>query len=190
MYYFNPNILWSNRFNDDEYEQCLVTVDGVDFPIREPTGFDKKWYSHKSQGAGLRYELGVCIKTGDIVEFHGPFPCGSFPDLKIFCCAMKCKLGRGEHVIADRGYRGDMKVCTPYGPTSDRHLKMMNIARARHETINGRLKKWDILGMLYHHNKHKHHLVFRSVIVLEQVKIENGHSPFQVLYKNSAIIIT
>ena len=84
-----------------------MTVDGVDFRIEEPTPFSKKWFSHKFHGPGLRYELGVCIQTGDIVSFNGPFPYREFPDLKICRVGMKKKLVPGECVITDCGYKGD-----------------------------------------------------------------------------------
>lgn len=164
-----------------------MTVDGVDFRIQEPTPFNKKWFSHKFSGPGLRYELGVCIKTGHIVEFHGPLPC-AYPDLKIFHAGMKWKLLPGERVIANRGYRGEAKVMIPYECINGEHLKMMNISRSQHETINGRLKTWHILNGIYHHRRDKHHLMFKSVAVLEQVKIENGYGPFQVNYSNTAVI--
>jgi hypothetical protein len=73
-----------------------VTVDGTDLQIYEPTPFSKKWYSHKFRAAGLRYEVAVCIQTGDIVWFHGPFPCGEWPDLKIFRDGLKKVLAPGE----------------------------------------------------------------------------------------------
>ena len=79
-------------------------MDGVDFWIREPAPFSPKWHSHKFEGPGLRYEIGVPIASGEIVWTHGPFPCGSFPDLKIFRMGMKSALTRGERVVADAGY--------------------------------------------------------------------------------------
>ena len=66
-----------------------MTVDGADFPIWEPRPYCKVgnaiWYSPKFKGAGLRYELGVCIQTGDIVWINGPFCPGNWNDVEIFC---------------------------------------------------------------------------------------------------------
>ena len=76
--------------------------------------FSTEWYSHKFKGAGLCYEVGICIQTGDIVWFNGPFPCGEWPDLKIFRSKLKGKLPPGELVEADQGYHGKpTKVRTP-----------------------------------------------------------------------------
>ncbi len=49
----------------------------------EPTEFDSKWQSHKFNGPGLRYEIGICIRTGDVVWAHGGMPCGEWPDLRL-----------------------------------------------------------------------------------------------------------
>lgn len=68
---------------------CVVSVIGNDFRIYEPTQFDPKWPSLNFHGPGLRNEIGICIASELIVWAHGQFPCGSFPDLKIFMLAMK-----------------------------------------------------------------------------------------------------
>ena len=72
-----------NRFRNDSGKTCKMTVDGVDCPIQEPIPFDPQWFSHKFRGPGLKYEIAVCIQTGDIVWANGPFKCGKWPDVKI-----------------------------------------------------------------------------------------------------------
>ena len=161
-------------------ERCLVTVDGVDFQIPEPIPWNSKWYSHKFDGPGLHYEIAVCIHTGDIVSYNGPFECGAWPDLKIFRSRLKGMLGPGEKVIADRGYRGDSRTIVPTMARSEQHREAMNVARARHETVNGRLKNRGILKQVFRHGRDKHHIAFRSVLVLTQIAFENGSPPFQV----------
>ena len=58
-------IVWENRYIGDRRNDCLISVDGVDLEIREPTPYhkerSKKWFSHKFEGPGLRYELGVTL---------------------------------------------------------------------------------------------------------------------------------
>jgi hypothetical protein len=132
-------VQWENRFAGDQLNRCLVSVDGTDFIIQEPSPFSSSWYSHKSNGPALRYEIAICIQTGWIVFYHGPFPAG-MSDLKIFRIKLKTILGPLEKVIADKGYRGDEKVDTPLTAKSKLHKDGMSIARARHETVNGRLK--------------------------------------------------
>ena len=58
----------------DTGNQALVTVDGADMPCEMCS--DKRFYSHKFNGNGVRYEVGVCIATGDIVWISRPFRCG------------------------------------------------------------------------------------------------------------------
>ena len=121
-----------------------MTVDGTDFAIQEPypycTNNNRKFYSHKFKRAGLRYEFAVCIATGDIIWFHGPFP-ASFPDLTIFQLRLQTKLPLFEKVVADKSYRGSTSVITPDSIHNNRHRKMMAQVRCRHETVNCRLKQ-------------------------------------------------
>ena len=83
-----------------------MSVDDTDFKIQQPQIFDKKWFSHKFKGPGLRYEVALNIQTGDIVWSHGPFPPGAYTDLAIFLQGLAHKLEPGERVEANKGYRG------------------------------------------------------------------------------------
>ena len=60
-----------------------MSVDGTDCPVFEPWPFSKKMYSHKLNGPGVKYEVGVCLMTGRIVWTNGPFV-GSKHDGNIF----------------------------------------------------------------------------------------------------------
>ncbi|KAG7361130.1 hypothetical protein IV203_036230 [Nitzschia inconspicua] len=98
----------AHRFKKDSHQKALMVVDGVDFEIKEPLslGFSSAWFSHKFKGPGVRYELATCINTGDIVWFHGPFPCGSHPDLKIFRLGLKKHLLQGERCGVTKDIKG------------------------------------------------------------------------------------
>jgi len=115
-----------------------------------------------------------------IVALTGPFECGSWPDIKIFCYKLKGMLSVGEKVVADRGYRGDTRILVPGNAISIEHYNAMNTARARHETVNGRIKTWGICKNRFRHDIQKHHLCVRAVAVIEMVKMELGQGPFQV----------
>jgi hypothetical protein len=65
---------------DDQGNDCLVPVDGVDCrfpdvkkwdPVKEKMVMNKKLHSHKFKAAGLRFEVAVCLLTSDIVWIHG-----------------------------------------------------------------------------------------------------------------------
>ena len=97
-------IKFENRFMQDNESICKMTVDGTDCRIEEPQPFDRQWYSHKFRGPGVRYKIGLYIQTGCIVWVNGPFPCGSWPDLKIARADIFHKLAPGEKILADGGY--------------------------------------------------------------------------------------
>eukprot|EP00171_Calliarthron_tuberculosum_P022157 IDg22157t1 len=46
---------------------CFVSVDGTDCSIEEPYPRSTKWYSHKINGPGLRYEIGLSLLHSTIV---------------------------------------------------------------------------------------------------------------------------
>jgi hypothetical protein len=136
-----PQIIWENRYQGDNGSRCLVSVDGTDFAIFEPIPFDPKWYSHKINGAGLRYEIAICIQTGVPVWINGPFPCGSWPDLRIARNALVDALDAGEYYLADGGYRdGNQYSVTPTG-LHNFDDRQKAVVRARHESLNKRYKK-------------------------------------------------
>jgi hypothetical protein len=84
-----------------------VTVDGTDFRIYKKMPFWPGWKLFKFNGPGVQYKVGLCICTGEIVWIHGSFPCGQWPDIRVFCHALIHKLEEGEKVEADLGYRGE-----------------------------------------------------------------------------------
>jgi hypothetical protein len=161
---------------------CKVTLDGTDCRIQEPTPFNPRWYSHKFKGPGVRYEIGLCIQTGWIVWVHGPFMCGRFPDLRIAREKIIHKLKIGEKILADGGYRdGRVHMETPTG-LNNPDQRMKKLARARHETVNLRLKIFGILCKPFRHNLSNHASVFHSIAVITQIAIQTNEPLFQITY--------
>lgn len=159
-----------------------MTIDGTDFKIWEPAPFSKLWYSHKFRSAGLRYEVGICIQTGDIVWVNGPFKCGRWNDLCIFRNDLKQLLLPNELVEADNGYRGDRKVRTAKMAKCYKEYRKKKEARARHETVNGRFKNWGVLNQVFRHSLNLHHSIFMAIATLTQLCFEHGQRPYQVDY--------
>jgi len=155
-----------------------VSVDGTDCQIQEPSPFNAKWYSHKFKGPGLRYEVGVCISTGHIVWAHGPFPCGTYPDLRVFRLRMKGKLLPDEKVVADSGYRDS--ACIQEDDVVGEEKRLHSIARARHETVNRRLKQFYVLGHRFRHQVGLHSVCFHAVANLVQLMFENGEPMYDI----------
>ena len=172
---------------------CLISVDGTDLRIPQQGHVAKgnPWASHKYAGkSALRYELGVDIITGHLVWINGPFPAGAFPDVEIFRSCLSLWLDRDERFEADDGYIGDApyKVKCPASLTNpDETQAMQSIVRMRQETINMRLKQWEILKQVYRHDITKHGYVLRAVAVVVQVAIENGEPLFQVDYNDLSL---
>ena len=88
----------------DSGNACKISLDGTDCPIQEPQPFNPKYFSHKFNGAGVKYEIGVCIKTGWVCWFNGPFPCGN-PDITIARLGVVEYLEPNEKILADGGYQ-------------------------------------------------------------------------------------
>ena len=177
--------MWSNRLHGDAYDRCLVSIDGTHFRIKNRcsplTGkYIKAWYSHKFKAAGVSYEIAVCIKTGDIVWYNGPFPAATH-DLTIFRYHLKDMLSPFEKVLADRGYRGDDSCLTPGRAFNCQHRRAMAALRARHETVNRRFKTFGSLTHTFRHSPHIHHIFFRSAVVLVQLAHEIGYSHYDVV---------
>ena len=132
-------ILWDDRFDGAVNDQtCFVSLDGVDFKILEPAPFNKGWYSHKFKSAGLRYEVGLNIRTGNMVWTFGGYPCGLFPDLKLAREAYVHSVERGERTMADKAYKDDTYFILPNN-VGNRTLH--KLIMSRHETVNKRLKQ-------------------------------------------------
>jgi len=146
----------------------------------EKKPFSPRWYSHKFRGPGLRYEVGVCCRTGWIVWAHGPFPCGEWPDLKIFKNYMMVKLDANERVIADNGYptRGIYTIIPRMLDQGDR--RMHSLIRARHEIINRRLKQWQVLGGRFRNGLKRHGFAFFAVATITQLMLEEESIPFDI----------
>lgn len=149
-----------------------VSLDGTDFRIREPFPFDRKWYSHKFKAAGIRYEIGISIESGDVVWASGGFPCGEWPDVKI-AKELYVYYAENEITLADKGYRDRRYFKLPENITEKRIL-------ARHETLNGRLKNFQILNSRYRHSLKNHPRVFHACVNIVQLCISNGEPLFKI----------
>ncbi len=159
-------------------ENCFVSLDGTDFRIQEPQIFDRKWCSHKFKGPGVRYEIGLCIKTGEIVWAYGGFPCGAWPDLKLARDLYLHSINLGEKTIADDGYGDrDYFIYPRAYPHINRYLKKV---MSRHETINHRIRQFFVLHGIFRHDLSLHPICFHAVINLTQLSIESGEYLYMI----------
>ncbi len=89
-----------------------------------------------------------------------------------------------KRIEANDGYRGhaDKVKCPKNNVNPVKNLKMQGCIRARHETLNGRLKNWGILSQVFHHDIWHHGVVLRACAVITQLTIEHGEPLFAVEY--------
>ena len=165
-----------------------LTVDCPDFPIWEPTPFSQSWWSFKFNGAALRYELAVCIQTGLIAWVNGPFRPAYWPDLSIFRFGgLMQKLAVGEWVVADKGYRDNMQFVLPKGWGPDWFQQMTSDATARHENINGRMKRFRILSEKYRNKLELHETTFLAIANVINCEVVMGYKPMDVDYNDNVL---
>ena len=181
----SAKILFSNRFRGDTGNDAVLSVNGTDFLMA--MYYKKAFYSFKFKKMGLRYEVGINIKTGDICWWHGPFPPGLYNDDMIFKDALLKSLGKGERVEADSGYKPSAPVANIPEYTVPSRRYMAAKVRSRHETFNRRFKQFKILKEAYRHDILDHQAVFSAVVVMTQLAFENGDPLFPTEYDDDGV---
>ena len=171
-------------------EIFILSVDGVHCKILEPrTDPGTKWYSHKSNGAGLSYELGIALHHNQLCWINGPFPAGK-NDMAIFKSdgGLMHKMPRGKRAITDEGYCGEPWMLSTRNPLDLESLKVFKRrAKGRHESFNSRLKVFNILKHEFRGKDSadedklsKHQRAFESCCILIQYEMEHGRPLFEV----------
>ena len=161
-------------------------MDCTDYIIDEPQPFHKKFFTKKFNHAGLRYELGVALYSPNIVWASGPHLPGLKNDITIYREAgLKLALtSNREMAFADSGYRGERDTIQEKGRGTKDEREVATRARARHETVNRRLKEWGCLSVPFRHNNGhdvtNHGIVFDAVLVLTQLSISINNSVFDL----------
>ena len=176
-------IVWANRFmNWNGKSICLISIDGVDCPIKEPYPFDKGIFSQKLNGPGYKYEIGVCIQTGDIVWVNGPFKAGKH-DVTIFReDGLKDALCDDEGVECDAVYNGENQLKNPKVAQSEDARQQKSKVRGRGEGVNGRLKVFRILDDTFRHQRSKHAWAFMAAAVIVQLGFDIHGPMYKVEY--------
>ena len=121
---------------------------------------------------------------------HGPFPAGSFNDIKIFRHKLKQELPANERVECDNGYGGEYaKIDLPNECCGDGDLqeKIKTCVRSRHENLNRRFKTFGCLKQVFRHSPDKHCTVFCAVASIVQISLENGPPLFDLGYEYKTI---
>ena len=84
----------------------LASVDGVHCRIQEPRKVpDKKWFSHKSNGPALTYQIVLALRENKVLFISGPYPAGE-SDIQVFGKddGILDQIPPVKRIVADRGY--------------------------------------------------------------------------------------
>lgn len=149
-----------------------ISVDGVDFLKKEDFPFDPKYSSHKFGGSpAFRYEIGLSLVSDHIVWVNGPFKAGK-PDLNIFREGglKETLIMFGELAVGDGGY-GDVRVRQRHEGFHKERLRNA-LSRARHESMNQRIKNFGCMAQRWRHDKHDHFATFHAVVGLVQLELK------------------
>ncbi len=126
--------------------------------------------------------------TGEIKWINEPFPAGMWPNITIFRHSLMQHLDIGEMVEADDGYAAESHwvaktpgACLIRKTQEDDSLQLR--VQGRHETINARFKRFEILNHPFWHDCTQHGYVFRAVAVLVQLSVKNGDPLYEVDYR-------
>lgn len=107
-----------------------------------------------------------------MVWYSGAHACGNMPDLKIFreCGLKKLLTLADEKCIADGTYK-DGTISSKYNGNHE-WKKAKSRMRARHESVNRRIKTFALLRKKFSFDLDKHNLVFESALFLTQISLK------------------
>lgn len=162
----------------------IITVDGVHFQRNEPThgrySKNPQYYSHKFHRSAVNYEIGIHLFESRVVHIRGPIP-ASKNDIGIFRQELLGKIPDGHLAIGDKGYLGEPDVMmTPNSHDTEEVRKFKGRARARHETFNKKLKRFECLDKRFIHKEGPQATCFEAVLVICQYDMEMGSPLFDI----------
>ena len=96
---------------------------------------------------------------------------------------LRDKIPEGKVVVCDRVYTDKKRndnadLALPCIGDRNDLLVFKSRLRARHESLNGRLKDFGILADTFRHGSNKHVIAFEAVAVLVQYAMDHGHPIF------------
>lgn len=110
---------------------------------------------------------------------NGGTPCGEYSDLGLARLDFTEHLDTNEMVIADLGYHNNCFFETPL-TTPESSWGIQKRIRSRHETVNARLKVFNVLSHEFRHSLSFHVDCFYAVANIVQLNMMNGESLFQI----------
>ena len=184
-------IVWDETIvNDEDTEVMAFTMDGIDHKVWEiqhdSLPYDKSACSHKFKSAATKYVIVLSVFEPKCLFIAGPYKRG-VGDLDVVRkSGLLAKLrATNKIVIVDRGFHSKIAaerrmMSFPDQMDSAAVHNHKSRARLRHETFNGRLKKFDVLNQTFRHGFDKHGITMRAIATIVQYHMDNGHPLFDV----------
>lgn len=172
-----------DRFHAIPFENIAVlVVDTTLCPVecdRKNWDSQKPYFSVKHQQHGLKYELAVHWLTGKLHWIAG----GVYASMSDITIARNSgilqQLRQGEHILADKGYEGELQILTPFkGRSHELAVDEREWNRALHpqrvivENAFARLHKFKILSQPFRGSLAEHSIIFRVIAQIAQLDIE------------------
>ena len=158
----------------------IMSVDGAHFRLNEPRDphyrRHGKNYSHKSNSAGVNYEVAVALFDSRIVWIKGPIEAATH-DNTVFQSDLMNHVPAGKRIIVDNGYQGVASMYSNYNQFDTEEMKeFKSRAKSRQETLNGKMKVYQVLDSRFRHKFLMHGYCFDAVAVLTQYTVEDTGS--------------
>ena len=157
----------------------IASVDGTHRQINEPRDplvrKNRKWYSHKDEHAGMNFEVVMSLFESKILHAKIGTP-ASTNDITEIKAELLAKIPAGKRLIADKVYatKDLEQTCSTWNQFDTEEMQeFKRRAKARHESINDRIKKYQAIKKVFRHGPAKAQLCFDAVLVMVQYAIED-----------------
>lgn len=173
--------------SDEEWGDLnfITSHDGLNLGLNEPTHAtlhkDKRYFDRKGGKAGHTYEIALHLWESRIVWFNGPFPANSGGDRGIFVNGgLNDKIPDGKKSIADKIYKGLVKVALHNSLDTEEVRLFKRRARARQESVNIHFKKFGICKNRFRHGIARHDAFMRGVAVIVALELTHVSPLFDI----------
>jgi len=188
-------IKWPEDFSLEDSVINQYTVDGKHMCVYEQTHAilikDKDWYSHKSSGPGVAYNVAMHIWESKIIHVSEGIRKASVHDKTIYMeeGGLMSKTRPGANGLGDNGFRqkkkdlekGEAKLPMNFSSSHNtpKVRKFEARAKTRQETLYGRVNVFACMNK-WRHDVDKHCIAFNAILVILQYQFDNGHPLFDV----------
>lgn len=128
----------------------FVTLKSMDCPIQRPMDSGRqRYFSSRINGPAMRYEIGLSLRTGQIVWVNGGYPCGEVDDLTLAKKAYVQAVQEGEKTMAGNAYTDSPYFIVP--KSHPRLAEQFQMAEELHNTVQNAFRQWAVLRTSFRH---------------------------------------